>query len=138
MSDKLEQVRTQLHANLDAAVDGLQATRAHLQAKTDAAQADTRAKLEASKAKVAGMKQQAAAARARMSDLINAKAVETDAQVAEWQAKRQHDKLVKRAEQAEDYAVACVAVTMAMAAEADLAVLEAAQARMDADQGATA
>jgi hypothetical protein len=118
MSDKLEQLRTQLHTNLDAAVDSLQATRAHLQAKTNAVESDTRAKLD----------------KADLNDLVAAKAVETETQVAEWKAKRQQDKLVKRADQAEDYAVACVAVAMASAAEADLAVLQATLARMDANQ----
>jgi len=134
MSDKLEQLRTQLHTNLDAAVDSLQATRANLQAKTNAVESDTRAKLDKARAKVVGMKQQSDAARSHLNDLVAAKAVETETQVAEWKAKRQQDKLVKRADQAEDYAVACVAVAMASAAEADLAVLQATLARMDANQ----
>ena len=58
---------------------------------------------------------------------------EVEEQVTEWKAKRQTDKLEKRAERAEEYAETCVAVALASAAEAEEAILEALAARMDAD-----
>ena len=97
------------------------------------AEADIRAKLEAAKAKVESKKQEVDAARVQIKELVEAKKGDIEAQVAQWKANREHDKLVKRAELAEVYAEACIVVALASAAEADEAVLQAVAARMDAD-----
>jgi hypothetical protein len=58
---------------------------------------------------------------------------EVDSQIQEWKTNHEMHKLEKRADKAEDYAVAAIEFSAACVAEADLATLEAIAARMDAE-----
>jgi hypothetical protein len=64
---------------------------------------------------------------------VEAKKAETQAAVAEWKENRDRKKLEKRAERAQKYAEACIAMALCAAEEAEVAILEAAAARRDAD-----
>ncbi|UHD17599.1 hypothetical protein [Thiocapsa bogorovii] len=81
------------------------------------------------------MKADAEAAKAKLLQLAEAKKAELEERVAEWTAKHDKQKLEKRAERAEAYAVTSVEIALAAAMEAEEAILEAAATRMDADQG---
>ena len=133
MSEKLEQMRANLHAKLDAVVDQLKTAKANLENAPKEAEADIRAKLEAAKTNFEAKKQEVDAAKAHIKELVEAKKNDIEEQVEQWKAKREHDKLAKRAERAEEYAEACIVVALASAVEADRAVLEAAVARKDAE-----
>jgi hypothetical protein len=67
---------------------------------------------------------------------VKDKAEDTEAAVAEWKAKHDRKKLEKRAERAEKYADSCVDLALYYASEAQVAILEAAAARQDADDAA--
>ena len=64
---------------------------------------------------------------------LNEKKQHTDEQVASWRQKRELKHLEKRADRAAEYAVNVVAVAMMDADEAEAAVLDAIDARLDAD-----
>jgi len=133
MSEKLEQMRTHLHTKLDAVVDQLEAAKANLETAPKEAKADVLAKLEAAKTKLEAKKHEVDAAKAHIKEFVEAKKGDIEEQIEQWKANREHDKLVKRAERAENYAETCIVVALAAAVEADQAVLQAAAARMDAE-----
>jgi hypothetical protein len=62
-----------------------------------------------------------------------AQVIGTEAAVAEWKASHDRKKLEKRAERTEKYADSCVDLALYYAAEAQVAILEAAAARQDAN-----
>ena len=67
---------------------------------------------------------------------IKTKTAETEAAVAEWKASHDSKKLEKRAERTEKYADSCVDLALYYAAEAQVAIFEAAAARQDSDDAA--
>jgi hypothetical protein len=90
-------------------------------------------KLNAAKDALDAKKQEAAAAKARLEELVEAKKTETKTAVEEWKANRDLKKLEKRAERAEIDAEACVELALFYTAEAQVAILEAVAARKDVD-----
>jgi chromosome segregation ATPase len=67
---------------------------------------------------------------------IKDKKQHTDEVIASWRQKRQINHLERRAEKAEEYAVNAVVVAMLDADDAEIAVLDALDARLDADAAA--
>mgnify|MGYP000650446095 FL=1 len=133
MSNKMKDLYAGLQDRLDAAGNHLKKATAEMQSVSKETEAELRSKLSAAKTKAAEMKADAKATKAKLQELAETKTAEVEEQVTEWKAKRQTDKLEKRAERAEEYAETCVAVALASAAEAEEAILEALAARMDAD-----
>ncbi|MDJ0777131.1 MAG: hypothetical protein QNJ85_04650 [Gammaproteobacteria bacterium] len=133
MSEKLEQMRASLHARLDDVVDALSAAQNNLEAAPKEAETEIRARLDAARSKIGTRQQEVEAARSRITDYVATKKAEIEAQVAQWKANREQDRLVMRAELAEEYAESCLLVALASAADADEAVLQAIAARKDAD-----
>ena len=64
-----------------------------------------------------------------MAERVEAKETE----IEEWKAKREHEKLVARADRAEDYAATAIIIALAAVEEAEIAILEAVAARIDAE-----
>ncbi len=87
--------------------------------------------MNAAKETLEAKKQEAASAREKMEDYIKTKTADTEAAVAEWKASHDRKKLEKRAERTEKYADSCVDLALFYAAEAQVAILEAAAARQD-------
>ena len=133
MNMNLDELGKKLHAKLDRNVNQLKATKAHLEDVHKETEAAIQAKLKAAKETLEAKYQEAAAARAGMEEFVEAKKAETQAAVAEWKANRDRKKLEKRAEHAQKYAEACIAVALCSAEEAEVAILEAVAARRDAD-----
>lgn len=77
-------------------------------------------------------KQEAKDALVKSEKLLEARKEETVEAVAKWKAKRFHKRLEKRAERSEEYAEVSVSLALYYAAEAELAILEAINARQDA------
>jgi hypothetical protein len=98
-------------------------TRAAIEAKTG----EVRARLDAQRQKVEK-------ARADIKNRTEEKKVETIAKVEEWKANREQHKLEKRADRGEEYAASCIIIAADYVAEADLATLEAIDARMLAEE----
>jgi hypothetical protein len=89
--------------------------------------------LDAAKEAVEEKKQEAATAKTKLEEYVEAKKDETTAAVSEWKANRDLKKLEKRAERAEKNAEVCVELALYYAGEAQVAILEATAARIDAD-----
>jgi len=133
MNINLDELGKKLHAKLDRSIDRLKATKAHLEDVHKETEAAIQVKLKAAEETLEAKKQEAVAAKAGMEEFVEAKKAETQAAVAEWKANRDRKKLEKRAERAQKYAEACIAVTLCSAEEAEVAILEAVAARRDAD-----
>lgn len=89
--------------------------------------------MNAAKETLEAKKQETASAKEKMEDYIKTKTIDTEAAVAEWKASHDRKKLEKRAERTETNADSCVDLALYYAAEAQVAVLEAAAARQDAN-----
>ena len=76
-------------------------------------------------------------AKAKLEERIQSKKEEVEADIAEWKSNREIHKLEKRADGAEDYAIAAIEFAAASVREADLATLEAIVARLDAEDAKT-
>jgi len=133
MNFNLDELEKKLHAKLDRGIDRLKVAKDHLEDIHKETEAAIQAKLKAAKETLEAKKQEAAAAKTGMEEFVEAKKVETQAAVAEWKANRDRKKLEKRAERAQKYAEACIAVALCSAEEAEVAILEAVAARRDAD-----
>lgn len=71
--------------------------------------------------------------RSDISNWIQAKKEQTEDKIASWRQKRDVERLQRRADRAEDYAVNVVVNALIDADEAELAVLDALEARLDAE-----
>jgi len=89
------------------------------------------------KAKLETKKQEIASAQEKLAQRIEGKKTEIETEVAEWKAQKEHDKLLKHAEKAEEYAIAAILLAAAAAEEAEVAVLEAIEARFAAQDDTT-
>ncbi len=105
----------------------------HLKGVPKETEAAIQTKLNVAKETLDAKKQEVAAAKAKMEEFVEAKKAETQAAVAEWKANRDRKKLEKRSERAQKYAEACIAVALCSAEEAEVAIIEAVAARIDAD-----
>lgn len=133
MGISLDEIGKKLHEKIDNTINGLKAAKTHLEEIQKETEQAIQTKLTAAKETFAGKKQEAVAAKARLEGLVEDKKAETEAAVAEWKAQHDHKKLEKRAERAEQYADVCVDIALSSVAEAEIAILEAAAARKDAD-----
>lgn len=84
-------------------------------------------------ARVEAQKEDAKQRRDQVSRWLQDKKEQGEAQVKSWREKREMKHLQKRADRAEEYAVNAVIVAMMDADDAEIAVLEAFDARLDAD-----
>jgi hypothetical protein len=130
MSTNLDEMGKKLHAKLDSGINQLKAAKAHLEDIQKGTETAIQTKLKAAKETLEAKKQDA---KARMEEFVESKKGETQAAVAEWKASRDRKKLERRAERAEKYAEACIAVALSSIEESEVAILDAIAARRDAD-----
>ena len=137
MSQKVDQFCEKLRKDLTGVEDRLN----QIKQQIDTANQETRSAIEAkfakTKAKVEAEKKQVHDAMAKVKSRIEEKKAETHDKIEEWKANREQHKLDKRADRAEDYAAACIIVAADSVAEADLATLEAIDARLLAEEFAS-
>ena len=133
MNINLDELGKKLHAKLDSGIDRLKVAKTHLEDVHKETEAAIQTKLNAAKETLDAKKQEIAAAKTGIEKFAEAKKAETQAAVAEWKTNRDHKKLEKRSERAQKYAEACIAVALCSAEEAEVAILEAVAARIDAD-----
>lgn len=136
MGIDFDEIGKKLHAKLDSGIDHLKGAKTNLEALAQETADTIQAKMTAAKEKVAAKKREASSTMDKMEEYVKAKADETEVVVAEWKANHDRKKLEKRAERAEKYADACVDLALYYAAEAQVAILEAAVTRQDADDAA--
>ena len=133
MGIDIDEMGKKLHAKLDSGIDRLKTAKTNLEALAQETEDSLKEKLNAAKSAMAVKKQEAASAMDKMEAYVKDKAEDTEAAVAEWKANRDRKKLEKRAKRAEEYADSCVDLALYYASEAQVAILEAASARQDAD-----
>jgi len=133
MTQNSENLHTKLHEKLDDCSGRLRTAQGHLEDVKNETATNIEAKLTAAKEALDAKKQEALAAKNKAEELGKAKLDETTEAVAAWKANRHAHKLGKRAEPAESYADACVALAEYYAEEAEVAILEAVAARQDAN-----
>jgi chromosome segregation ATPase len=133
MSEKLDNVRRELHAKLNEAEKHLKDIEANAKSTNEKAKAQLQAQLKSVETKVNDAKARAAAADARMKSWVNEKKEMTQDAIAQWKSQRNAMKLAGRADRSEDYAVAAIQFAGVAIDEAEKAVIEAVVARMDAD-----
>ena len=112
MMQSSENLHTKLHGKLDNCIGQLRAAQGHLEDVKNETAANIEAKLVSAKEALDAKKQEALAAKDKAEELGKAKLAETTEAVADWKANRHVHKLEKRAERAESYADACVALAM--------------------------
>ena len=95
--------------------------------------ATVKSKLADLKSALHAKKEEVEVAKAKMEERIKAKKTEVETQIAEKKAQRQKEKLIRKAERTEDYAGAAIVFALAAIEEAEIAVLEAVEARMAAE-----
>jgi hypothetical protein len=79
-------------------------------------------------------KQEAEAAKKRLEEFVEDKKAETQAAVAEWKTNHDLKKLEKRAERAQKRAEESTALALYYVEEAEVAIMEAVAARIDANE----
>jgi hemerythrin len=88
--------------------------------------------------RIQAQRQQAEQLRDQITAWMRDKKQQTDEQVTTWRKKRELKHLQRRADRAEEYAINVVVSAMMDADEAEVAVLDALDARLDADTAAAA
>jgi hypothetical protein len=133
MSAKVDQFCDDLHDRLNAIEARIESAKTSIQAVPANAQKAVRDRFDEARARVRAQKNQIEKARADLKTWAEHKKAHTDAAVREWKTKRQARKLNARADDAETYARTLVAIALATIDEAEVAILEAVAARMDAE-----
>ena len=136
MKVNLDQLEKDLHAKLDNGIDHLKGAKAHFEDLGKESAETIQSKLDETKDVLAKKKQEAAAAKTKVEEYAELKKAETKTTIGEWKANRERKKLDKRAKKAENYAESCVEMALYYYYEAQVAILEAVAARMDADEAA--
>ncbi len=134
MSEKIDQFCESLRQQLTAIETKLNHTKADLETVPQETQHLIQSKLEEAKVQLAQNKRKAEDAKANVQQWLEAKKSELQSQVDEWKAQREVDKLVSRADRTEEYAASAIVFAAAALQEAQIAVLEAIEARVAADE----
>ncbi len=134
MGRRVDQFCDELRDRLRSVESRVNHLKANIGGDREATKAAIDRKIDEAKAGLNGRKDDVEAARARMQARLEAKQTETEDRIAEWKLNRESEKLERRAEDSEAYAAWAILVAAAAIGEADLAALEAIEARVDADR----
>lgn len=134
MSKKVDEFCEKLRHDLTSVEDRLSQIKQQIDRSGKETRSAIEAKLGEAKAKVEAQKKEADEALAKVKSRIEEKKSETHEKIEEWKTNRELHKLEKRADRAEEYAAACIIVAADSVTEADLATLEAFDARMLAEE----
>ena len=138
MSEKIDQFCENLRVQLNNVESQLTKVAENVKAAPQQAADAVRATIDAAKLQHEQNMQKLADARAKLDERSQAKKEEVAGQIEQWKTNREIDKLERRADDAEFYAVAVIEFAAAAVAEADLATLEAIEARMQAEDAKSA
>ena len=134
MSLDFDKFGKKLPTKLDYGIDRLKSAKAYLEDFKKDTKDAVQTRIKASKEALEEKKQEAEAAKNRLEEFVEDKKAETQAAVAEWKTMRDLKKLEKRAERAQKRAEASIALALYYVEEAEVAILEAVAARIDADE----
>jgi hypothetical protein len=134
MSERVDQFCNKLRGQLNAVDEHLSQIKQRLDTSGKESRAAIEAKVGEAKAKLDAQRQKVDKAKADAKNRIEEKKAETASKIEEWKTNREQHKLEKRADRSEDYAAACIWIAADSVAEADLATLEAIEARLLAEE----
>lgn len=137
MARSVEQLRDSMHQRLDQLSQKVEEARTSIVEADMKREADFEAKVQAARDRVQEKHEEAKRARQKIEQDLQTKRAEWHDKVEDWKAQRNQDMLEVRAEDAEGYASAALDVAVAAVYEADVAILEAIEAREDADAAAS-
>ena len=140
MGEKIDEFCNDLRDDLTAADKRLQDLKGQVENANQETREAVQAKLDQARANLDQQKSKAEDRQQRIKSYLDEKVAETQHDINDWKTKREIKKLERRAERREGYAADTVIIAMAAIDEANLAVLEALDARFDAEdtQGARA
>ncbi len=140
MGEKIDEFSKKLRDDLTAADNRLQDLKGQVENANQETREAIQAKLDQAKANLDEQKRKAEDRQQRIKSYLDDKVTETQHDINDWKTKREIKKLERRAERREGYAADTVLIAMAAIDEANFAVLEALEARFDAEdaQGASA
>ena len=130
MSERIDQFRDNLRGRLADVDNRLRDFKEGL----DSAKADIDDQLEKAKAEFDARKREATEAHERIKSMVEEKKTQTEAKVQAWIREREVEKMEARARLAEDYAAEQILLATATIEEAEVAMLEALAARVEADE----
>ena len=136
MSERVDKFCDGLRDKLNGIEARLTALKAAADAKAQESQQKVEGMLDSAQARVESHRTAIEAAKANAAGWAEEKKSKFDQKVAEWKNKRQLQFLSARADRAEGYAAAMFDLAVAAADEAELAMLEASLARLDAEAAA--
>jgi hypothetical protein len=108
-----------------------------IDSKAQDAEREVRSQLDQARKRSEQNRAEILAAQARVKDWAESRKTATTEKIAEWKAKRDTKKLQSRADEAESYATAAIAIALSAVDEAEQAALEAWLARQEANSAAT-
>jgi len=132
MGQRIDRFCEELRLKLSSIDSGFDSLQAKIDGGAQHAEAEVRSHLEKVRGRIEQDRANVAAARAGLDKWAEQRKAATAATIAAWKAKREIDKLQRRAEDAELYAAAAKAIASAAVDEAEQASLEAWLARHDA------
>lgn len=138
MSYKVEQFSSEIRGDIAAAHNRLQFVEAQLAHVEQESRDDIRAKLIRARADLQDQARKAEEERRRVRAYHEERFSEKQQEVDDWRSRRQVRKLEERAEHREACAAACVAFALAVIDEAHVAILEAIESRVDAEEAKAA
>jgi hypothetical protein len=133
MSAQIDKFCDDLKLRLNDIESHLMQMKDKLSTASKEAEATIKSKLEEAKANIEVKKQEVSAAQEKLAQRIEEKKAEIEVEIAESKARKEQEKLLKRADKAEEYALAAILFAASAAEEAEVAVLEAIEARMIAE-----
>jgi hypothetical protein len=138
MSQRIDQFCENLRQKLTMTDSGLEGLKNKIGTKAGHVEQDVQNHLDRVHTRIEQGRAKLTTAQADMKSWAEERKAITSAKIAEWKAKRDLDKLRRRADSAERYAAAAIDVVVAVIDEAEQAALEAWLAREDADTAAGA
>ena len=136
MGERVDRFCKDLRGRLSAVEEHLESIKQRLSTSSQESRAAVEAKVEEAKSKLEAQRQKVEKAKVDAKAHIDQKKTETKSKIDEWKANREQHKLEKRADRSEDYAAACIIIAADSVAEAELATLEAIDARLLAEESA--
>lgn len=132
MGQRIDQFCEDLRLKLTGIDSDLHELSAKIEGRAATAEQDVRSHLQRVRERIDQDRTRIASSENKAKAWIENKQAATGEAIAEWKAKREVAKLQARAEDAESYAAAALAVAMAAVDDAEQAALEAWLARQDA------
>ncbi len=137
MGQRIDQFSEDLRVKLTNVDGRFTSLRSKIDSKAQDAEREVRSQLDQARKRSEQNRAEILAAQARVKDWAESRKTATTEKIAEWKAKRDTNKLQSRADEAESYATAAIAIALAAVDEAEQAALEAWLARQEANSAAT-